>query len=245
MASLVGEPLAMDFFDATEEIGDIDAGGSGDLVLYADYDAASDAIECSSTDICYISGGYPGKMTETPALDTWDGSFKLTEDTLTLNAGSDNVFLYEGWNRTEIKIRGRNKKLLAAIPISDFLTSQTNIELVMSIPAKYAPIEDFNTYDQQVLLIQFEDVSFIELVERTPGGIIAAQLLLALIAGGFIFVAAKRQPSPRREVAGMIAMCAGSLVLPVIGIGNLFWTFGIVLLVIMGSGAVFFMRSRT
>ena len=80
--------------------------------------------------------------------------------------------------------------------------------------------------------------------ERFPGGPVAAQLGLAAFGGvmaGFRF---RGHKSPQREAEIVGVMCLASLILPVIGIGNIFWTGGIVLLIGVASVAVIFLSSR-
>lgn len=80
--------------------------------------------------------------------------------------------------------------------------------------------------------------------ERFPGGPVAAQLGLAAFGGvlaGFRF---RGHKSPQRETEIVGVMCLASLILPVIGIGNIFWTGGIVLLIGLASVAVIFLSSR-
>ena len=43
----------------------------------------------------------------------------------------------------------------------------------------------------------------------------------------------------------MVAMSVGSMMLPIIGMGNLFWTGGVILLAIIVIAATHFARSRS
>lgn len=81
-------------------------------------------------------------------------------------------------------------------------------------------------------------------IDRVPGGAVAAQLALAAFAGLMAGVRVRTDKTPRREAMIVVAMCAGSLILPGLGMGNIFWTGGIALLVALAAGAVIFLTSR-
>ena len=80
--------------------------------------------------------------------------------------------------------------------------------------------------------------------DRFPGGAVAAQLALSLFAGLMAGVRVRSDKTPQREVKIVVVMCAASLVLPAFGTGNIFWTGGIVLLVMLATGAVYFLSRR-
>ena len=70
------------------------------------------------------------------------------------------------------------------------------------------------------------------------------QLSLVGFAGvvsGFRF---RGKKSPQREAMVLGFMCAASMILPIIGIGSLFWTGGIVLLIAAAAIAAHFMMAR-
>ena len=87
--------------------------------------------------------------------------------------------------------------------------------------------------------------AFKSAIKRFPGGNeIAMQLSLVGFAGvlsGFRF---RGRKSPQREAMVLGFMCAASMILPIIGIGSLFWTGGIVLIVAAAAGAAHFLMSR-
>ena len=87
--------------------------------------------------------------------------------------------------------------------------------------------------------------AFKRAIKRFPGGNeVAMQLSLVGFAGvvsGFRF---RRKKSPQRETMVLGFMCAGSMILPIIGIGSLFWTGGVVLLIAAAAIAAHFMMAR-
>ena len=80
--------------------------------------------------------------------------------------------------------------------------------------------------------------------DRVPGGTVGAQLGLAVFGGVFAGFRFRTMKTPRREALILLCMCGASLLLPLFGVGNLFWTGGIVLLAAASSAAVFFLASR-
>ena len=83
-----------------------------------------------------------------------------------------------------------------------------------------------------------------QVIKRFPGGNeIAMQMSLVAFAGVLSGVRFRGKKSPQREAMILGFMCAASLILPIIGIGSLFWTGGIVLL-IAAAAAVYFLVSR-
>ena len=82
-------------------------------------------------------------------------------------------------------------------------------------------------------------------IKRFPGGNeVAMQMSLVAFAGVLTGVRFRSRKSPQREAMILGFMCAASLILPIIGIGSLFWTGGIVLLVAASSAAAYFLMSR-
>ena len=82
-------------------------------------------------------------------------------------------------------------------------------------------------------------------IKRFPGGNeVAMQMSLVAFAGVLTGVRFRSRKSPQREAMILGFMCAASLILPIIGIGSLFWTGGIVLLVAAASAAAYFLMSR-
>ena len=82
-------------------------------------------------------------------------------------------------------------------------------------------------------------------IKRFPGGNeIAMQLSLVGFAGVLSGVRFRGKKSPQREAMILGFMCAASLILPIIGIGSLFWTGGIILLIAAASAAAYFLMSR-
>ena len=80
--------------------------------------------------------------------------------------------------------------------------------------------------------------------DRFPGGALAAQLALAAFGGVLSGVKFRRMKSPLREASILIVICLASLILPIMGVGNIFWTGGIALLIALSSIAVIFLASR-
>ena len=82
-------------------------------------------------------------------------------------------------------------------------------------------------------------------IKRFPGGNeVAMQLSLVAFAGVLSGVRFRGRKSPQREAMILGFMCAASLILPIIGIGSLFWTGGIVLLTAAAAAAMYFLVSR-
>ena len=82
-------------------------------------------------------------------------------------------------------------------------------------------------------------------IKRFPGGNeVAMQLSLVGFAGVLSGVRFRGKKSPQREAMILGFMCAASLILPIIGIGSLFWTGGIILLIAAASAAAYFLMSR-
>ena len=82
-------------------------------------------------------------------------------------------------------------------------------------------------------------------IKRFPGGNeVAMQLSLVGFAGVLSGVQFRGKRSPQREALMLGFMCAASMLLPIIGIGSLFWTGGIVLLVAAAAAAMYYMMSR-
>ena len=82
-------------------------------------------------------------------------------------------------------------------------------------------------------------------IKRFPGGNeIAMQMSLVAFAGVLSGVRFRGKKSPQREAMILGFMCAASLILPIIGIGSLFWTGGIVLLIAAAAAAMYFLVSK-
>ena len=87
--------------------------------------------------------------------------------------------------------------------------------------------------------------AFKRAIKRFPGGNeVAMQLSLVGFAGVVSGVRFRRKKSPQRETMVLGFMCAASMILPIIGIGSLFWTGGIVLLIAAAAIAAHFMMAR-
>ena len=86
---------------------------------------------------------------------------------------------------------------------------------------------------------------FTRAILRFPGGNpVAAQLSLVAFAGVFSGIKFRSHKSPKRESLILGFMCAASLILPILGIGSIFWTGGIVILVGLAAACVFFLKGR-
>ena len=87
--------------------------------------------------------------------------------------------------------------------------------------------------------------AFKSAIKRFPGGNeVAMQMSLVAFAGVLSGVRFRGKKSPQREAMVLGFMCAASLILPIIGIGSLFWTGGIVLLIAAAATAMFFLVSK-
>ena len=86
---------------------------------------------------------------------------------------------------------------------------------------------------------------FTRAILRFPGGNpVAAQLSLVAFAGVLSGIKFRSHKSPKRETLILGFMCAASLILPILGIGSIFWTGGIVILVGLAAACVFFLKGR-
>ena len=82
-------------------------------------------------------------------------------------------------------------------------------------------------------------------IKRFPGGNeIAMQLSLVGFAGVLSGIRFRGRKSPQREAMILGFMCVASMILPIIGIGSLFWTGGVVLLVAAAAVSAHFLMSR-
>lgn len=79
---------------------------------------------------------------------------------------------------------------------------------------------------------------------RVPGGEMAAQMCLIILAGVVSGVRFEGMKSPKREAVITLAMSGGGLILPAFGMGNNFWLMGVSVAVCISSIAVIFVTSR-
>ena len=242
LSSLDTETVAVDFFDGEAEIASANPGGRGSIVFFAEF--AGNQIACDSDADCYVGGNYPDRMLEDPARLDWQGNVTINPTSVTLTAELSNLFVFEGWERFDLNLRDREGEALAKIPLDSAVSSQASNELVLTIPGRYSPLDNLEDQAGQLMVLQFEDSGWRRLLQRTPGGMIAGQIMLTLFAGGLVAVRFRGTLSPGREIVIMGAMAFGSMILPAFGLGSLFWTGGVVLLCLIGMGAVFFLRVR-
>ena len=105
-----------------------------------------------------------------------------------------------------------------------------------------APDLDGANYRGQVMMVHIEDVGIISLVERAPGGAVGGQLILTVFGGVLAGVKARRMRSPVRELVILVFMAGASLILPLMDVGSIFWTGGILALAGLAAAALFFLR---
>ena len=253
-----GQPLAVDFFDAKAEADTANPGGLARILI------VSDTIESSPE----LGSGYNGDQGALvdgalPREFFADGVAREPDQVLLALSGRmqfrygasapGGQFLRSAtdYDRYAIQIKDRSGNLLHSIPMRPNLESAS--AGVNSCNAEYQgrrlclTFEDAfsaGDYDGQVLVIQFEDRRVKRSIARVPGGPIAGQIGLTLFAGAMMAIKGRRMRSPGREIAIMMAMCFGSLALPVIGMGTLFWTGGVCLLTGLAIAAVYFLKSR-
>lgn len=98
----------------------------------------------------------------------------------------------------------------------------------------------------EVVVLRFEDGTFRVFMQRSPAGELGAQIALTIIAGVAFGIVAKKKGyrSPGLETIIVVAMSIGSLLLPIFGLGNLFWSGGILFLAAVIIVATNFLRSR-
>ena len=247
LTSLEGEAIAVDFFDGRAEATQASGGGASKIVLMGD--VSSGQISCASNQLCYISGTYPNLMMTDQASNEWDGSVAISQTQLTLTASEGNPFIFEAWERYEVHILDVEGNLLVEIPLDTTIDTsaadkQTRDNLVFQYPPDYSPFDSITDYDSEILIIQFVDVGFGNLLERTPGGMIGGQILLTLFAGGLAGFKFKKSRSPSREVIMLSAAMVGAIALPIFGYGSMYWVGGVLVLAVLSMLGIYFMRSR-
>ena len=96
-----------------------------------------------------------------------------------------------------------------------------------------------------ILLVKHEDTTALTWIRNTPGGVVAGQLMCALVAAVIVSRASKGMRSPQREWAIMGVAGIGACAFPIAGEGSLFWGVGILILCLAaGGGWHWLSRSR-
>ncbi len=87
-----------------------------------------------------------------------------------------------------------------------------------------------------ILLVKQENTTALTWIRNTPGGVVAGQILCALIAALLVSRASKGMRSPQREWLIMGAAGIGACAFPIAGEGSMFWGVGILILCLAAGG---------
>ena len=95
---------------------------------------------------------------------------------------------------------------------------------------------DISQYQNEILVLEFESNRL-----RSE---VAAQLMLTLFGGVLMGVKSRHLRSPGRETWIFIVMCISCALMPIVGLGSMFWAGGVCLLFGACLMAAFYLRSR-
>ena len=255
LATYSGQAVAVDFFDTVQEALQANTGELRRIAFLAADVSGAAGFDGSTGH--HIGGGMPpgwfedGREKAPASLLIRHGQGGRTVELQYLDDFKVGLWEYEPeifWDY-RLTVRDRTGEELLRIDMRDALASMTALERQCGdatpqrrICLPYSGDFDGAEYLDQVLVAAVEDIGIIRLVGSVPGGPVAGQIMLALFAG-FVFAngaKAKRVTSPAREWIILAAAAIGSAILPIIGIGSLFWAGGIILLCLLASGAVWF-----
>ena len=260
LSAHVGQAVAVDFFDAAREALNASPGGVQDIVIVA-ADTGSDSTGFDSTNGDYAGGHFPEKWFTDRQVKVPE-AFRIHHGNTTrvvelsydssLPAGlwRYDPDLYRDWRLTvwdrvgQEVVRIDMGKALGTLGESSWRCGDSSAQRRVCFPYDDEAFDGAG-YRGQVVLAQLEDTRFIRMVSDVPGGEIGAQLWIALFAGVVVGWRARRTRSPVREYAIVAAMMVGAMIPPFIGVGNLFWPMGILIVVGLAAGAAHFLgRSR-
>ena len=255
-----GQALGVDFFDAAAEVLESAPGGMENILFQAE-DTGSSSTGVDGNAGMWIGGGFPGGWFE-------DGREKAVGKVV-LHHGSSVRRLelaYPGDERTaqwkygpeayrkhRLVLRDRDGEAVLEWPMREALAAmgERDRHCGDTTPARRLCLDfhdedlDPTAYRGQVMLLQVEDMTWIAMLQETPGGPVGGQLLLGLFGAcmfGFTF---RKQKSPQREWVILAAGAISSVLLPIFGYGDLFWGIAIVIIAVLAGGGWFFMtRSR-
>ena len=250
--------VALDFFDASAEALEASSGGVMSILLVAE-ETATDATGFDDSAGDHIAGH---------VLSDWmlDGEERDIDQLFVRHGASGRVVEVhysaasptgqwrsdpDEYKRWRLTLRDRAGEMLLQVRLRDALAamSEANRRCGDATPQRRLCIrydDDFDgaTYRGQVVLVQIEDVRGIALIEEVPGGPVGGQIMLTLFGGVLAGFKGRRLRSPVREAVILVFMAFGAMILPFMGIGNLFWAGGILVLAAVAAAAVFFMRAK-
>ena len=251
--------VAVDFFDASAEALEASSGGVMSVLLVAE-ETDTDATGFDDSAGDHIAGHVMGDW-------MLDGEERDIQQLFVKHGAAGRVVEIhysaaspagqwrsdpEEYKRWRLTIRDRTGEQLLQVRLRDALAAMTDAErrcgdarAQRRLCIRYNDDEfDGTNYRGQVVLIQIEDVRGIALIEEVPGGPVGGQIMLTLFGGVMAGWRAKRLRSPVREAVILAFMAFGAMILPFLGIGNLFWAGGILVLAGVAAAAVFFMRAK-
>ena len=266
-------PIAIDFFNVRAEAKRYAAGGAGAILCTGGFSAARRAGEgtyssrgtldgCAvlhlDNDLATNPGAWFGPIeirndqTFNGVHLTWTDNSQGRNPTYPAPAGLWKIAL-SSWGDYAFNVLDDSGQEIVRMPGGVATYSRNppcnqadgdQLSLCLPFPAG-TDIADARLAQAEWVVVVIEDVRLRNLVARTPGGAIAGQLILTMLGG--IAVAAtggRRMRSPAREMAIAVGLCAGSTILPVIGMGTLFWTGAVCLLCVVGVIASYWLTSR-
>lgn len=232
--------VAVDFWDAEESFTRRGIVGGEGIVIYAEED--SSAITCAGNTSCFLHGELPQGLVRDSLQDQWTGSITLEAGEITLQAGS-NSFQESRWRDYNMSIIDEAGTVLFKAELQDTVSAISASEMTIVLPT--GQTLDLAAIDETLVRIEFSYLGFAKTVERTPGGIVAGQLFLAMFTGGVVLlIGGKKIPASMRVAFGLIGATIGSLILPLMGFGNLFFGYAIVAMFIVATGAIFALKRR-
>ena len=258
ISGLETEAVAVDFFDAVQEVLDASPGGAHTLVL-ASADTGSDSTGYDLTHGHHIGGHL---------LEDWfsDGGIKPAESII-IHHGSSTKVLELGYGsalaaglwryapgqyrdyRLKVLDRHGNELLridmgeaLATLSAADRRCGDATAQRRICFP--YDADFDGSDYRGQVMLVQLESLTWIRLLSAVPGGPVGGQMFLMLFAGAMFGWQSRKLGSPVRELIICLAVTLAAGILPVIGIGSLFWPIGALILSLLATAAIYFLKKE-
>ena len=251
--------VALDFFDAAREALGANP-GSRQHVAFVAAEAGASATGFDSSNGKLVEGRFP---------ENWfsGGTTQPVEGFVVKHGATGRVMemAYDpsaavglwrsgpaDYRRWRLILRDRTGEEVARVRMRDSLAGMSETERRCGDAtaqrrlclAYDAPDFDGAPYRGQVMMVHIEDVGIVSLVERAPGGAVGGQLILTVFGGVLAGVKARRMRSPVREVVILLFMAASSLILPLLDVGSIFWTGGILALAGLAAAALFFLRGN-
>ena len=251
--------VAVDFFDAAAEALEASSGGVMSILLMAEEtgpdatgfdDSAGDHIAG------YILGEWmvDGEERDIEQLFVKHGTSGRVVEIHYSNASPTGQWRSDPdeYKRWRLTFRDRAGEMLLQVRLRDALAAMTETERRCGDASAQRRLcvryddDDFDgaNHRGQVMLVQIEDVRGIALIEEAPGGAVGGQIMLTIFGGLMAGWRARRLRTPVREAVILVFMAFGAMILPFLGIGNLFWAGGILVLAAVAAAAVFFMSAK-